>query len=312
MLHIGSLREGLVVFKALGSQTRISILDWLGRHGPANAGELSEALRISPGALTPHLRLLMDAGLVRADAVSGKHGVQKVLSLAEDKILLEFVRGRRDVNVLETEIGVGQYTKCEIYPTCGLACAERIIGRVDDPRYFASPERVSAGILWLGQGYVEYMLPNFLEEGQTPIELQLSMELASEAPGFSEDWPSDISFYLNGVKICDWTSPADFGNDRGIFTPEWWPRNWNQHGLFKLLSINENGAFIDGVRLSAVTLGALGIAAGTPLAFRVGVESGAVHKGGLTIYGRSFGNYDQGIKMRMHYSNTISERGNEQ
>ena len=123
MLHIGSLREGLVVFKALGSQTRIGILDWLGLHGPANAGELSEALRISPGALTPHLRLLMDAGLVRADAVSGKHGVQKVLSLAEDKILLEFVRGRRDVNVLETEIGVGQYTKCEIYPTCGLACS---------------------------------------------------------------------------------------------------------------------------------------------------------------------------------------------
>ena len=301
MLHIHELREGLPLFKALGSDTRIAILEMLYAGGPMRMSDISERLGLTSGALTPHIKMLSDVGLVTIAIGAGKHGVQKICSATEDRILIDPVQMRRDVNVYETEIGVGQYTAHEVLPTCGLATPEHIIGAVDDPRFFASPDRVNSGIVWLGSGYLEYMLPNFLKPNQKMVEIQISLEISSEAPGFSEDWPSDISFYLNDVLLCTWTSPADFGASRGIYTPDWWDRNWNQHGLFKLLSINDSGTFIDGGKMSDVTLGDLHLVDGLPITLRISAPKHAKHAGGLTIYGRSYGNYDQDINVRMHY-----------
>ncbi|MDR3052151.1 MAG: hypothetical protein LBU67_10610 [Oscillospiraceae bacterium] len=140
-----------------------------------------------------------------------------------------------------------------------------------------------------------------LEPGLRPVEIQISMEISSEAPGSSEDWPSDIHFSLNGTPLCRWISPGDFARMRGIYTPTWWDRTWNQHGLYKLLSVNDAGTFIDGGKRSDVTLEHLAITHESPLIFRISVPEDARHVGGLTVFGRGFGNYDQGIKLRMHY-----------
>lgn len=301
MLHIHTLREGLPLFKALGSETRVAILELLYVEGPMRMSDISEKLGLTSGALTPHIKTLSDCGLIAISLGSGRHGVQKICSASEDRILIDPVQMRRDVNVYETEIGVGQYTAHEVLPTCGLATTEETIGEVDDPRYFASPERVNCGIVWLGSGFFEYMVPNYLTETQRLIEIQVALEIGSEAPGYSEDWPSDISFFLNGKALGVWTSPGDFGAMRGIYTPAWWNRHWNQHGLFKLLSINDSGSFVDGIKLSDVSLGDVPIAPGVPLTLRISAPKDAKHAGGLTIYGRGFGNYDQDITVRMHY-----------
>lgn len=300
MLHVHRLREGLPLFKTLASDTRIAILELLQTSGPMRMSDISDALHMTGGALTPHIKALTECGLTTILIGSGKHGVQKICCIAEDRILID-MQAQRDVNVYETEIGVGQYTAYEVFPTCGLATPEHIVGNADDPRFFASPDRVGSGIVWLGSGYLEYMLPNFLKPHQKPIEIQISFEIGSEAPGFCEDWPSDISFSINGITLCQWTSPADFGAMRGIYTPDWWDRNWNQHGLFKLLSINESGTFIDGGKRSDVTLNTLHLADGAPIRLRFDAPQDARHAGGLTLYGRSFGNYNQDIKMRIHY-----------
>jgi len=41
-------------------------------------------------------------------------------------------------------------------------------------------------------------------------------------PGTNADWPSDISLWVNDVKIGTWTSPGDYGDRRGVHTPRWW------------------------------------------------------------------------------------------
>lgn len=146
------------------------------------------------------------------------------------------------------------------------------------------------------------MLPNFLEPGQSLVEIQLSMELGSESPGSSEDWPSDITFSLCDKDICTWTSPADFGASKGIYTPDWWNRHWNQHGLFKLITINRSGTYVDGQKFSDVKLSDLNIPYGSPLRLRITAPKDAKNAGGLTIYGRNFGNYQQDITVRMHYT----------
>lgn len=300
MLHVHQLREGLPLFKALASDTRVAILEVLQASGPMCMSDISDALNLTGGALTPHIKALTESGLVAITIGSGKHGVQKVCCIAEDRVVVD-IQTQRDANVYETEIGVGQYTAYEVLPTCGLATLERIVGVEDDPRFFASPDRMNAGIVWLGGGYLEYILPNFLKPEQRPVEIQISFEIGSEAPGFSEDWPSDISFFINGIALCEWTSPADFGAMRGIYTPDWWDRNWNQHGLYKLLSVNESGTFIDGGKRSEIPLSALHLTDGAPIRLRFDAPKTAKHAGGLTLFGRSFGNYSQDIKMRIHY-----------
>ena len=156
----------------------------------------------------------------------------------------------------------------------------------------------------MGHGYVDYILPNYLKPGQKLIELLVSMEIASEAPGYREDWPSDIFFYINGVELCSWTLPSDFGKNPGIYTPTWWDRNWNQYGQLKFLSIDSDGTYIDGIKRSDVTLDHLNINHDSTITLRFSAPDTAENVGGLTIYGRSFGNYDQDIRVRMHYEET--------
>ncbi|MDR2505674.1 MAG: winged helix-turn-helix transcriptional regulator [Oscillospiraceae bacterium] len=306
MIHVHDLESGLPIFKCLSSQLRIDIINMLQENGALSMSDIADRLNITSGALTPHIKQLTDCGFISVTLSTGKRGLQRICSVNELHILVDPVRSGCNPNVYESEISVGQYIGYEVFPTCGLATPEHIIGMEDDPRFFASPERINAGIVWIGQGYFEYMLPNFLQPGQQLIEMQISMELSSEAPGFSEDWPSDLCFYLNNHELCTWTSPGDFGKMRGIYTPSWWDRNWNQHGLFKLLSIDNDGTYIDGLKRSDVSLGDLNITNGSSLILKISAPKDAANVGGLTIYGRSFGNYDQGIRIRMHYRNAKS------
>ncbi|WP_330587597.1 hypothetical protein [Anaerocolumna sedimenticola] len=113
---------------------------------------------------------------------------------------------------------------------------------------------------------------------------------------------SDIYFYLNEKCLGMWTSPGDFGDVKGIFTPDWWYPNWNQYGLLKLIVINNTGTFIDGLQISGVSLKDLNLDYRSTIKFKFAVPDDAEHVGGLTIFGRNFGNYNQDIKVRIHYS----------
>ncbi len=302
MRYISDLPQSVPLFKCLGSDMRISILELLSDEGPMQMSTIAERLGITPGSLSLHIKMLAECGLIHIKFETGKHGLQRICSVVDEKILIDFEKSAGSRNFYETEIGVGLYSDYDVYPTCGISTSDHLIGgMVDDPRFFSSPDRINAGILWFTFGYVEYMIPNYLEEGQIPLELLISFEIASEAPGIREDWPSDIRFTINSVPVCTWTAPGDFGKNPGNYTPPWWDPNWNQYGLLKFLSVNETGTFIDGVKVSDISLTDLDITAGSNIKLRMSADDTAAHQGGLTLYGRSFGNYPQDIKVRMQY-----------
>ena len=91
-----------------------------------------------------------------------------------------------------------------------------------------------------------------------------------------------------------------------MLTPQWWPPNWNQYGLLKLLVINEHGTFIDGLKISEVSTTSLQLDYSSDIRFRLAVESDSRHIGGVTIFGKSFGNYDQDIHIAMNYAPLLS------
>ncbi len=303
MLHIRSLTDGLKLFKALGSEVRVEIVRILIEQGNMSMNELAGRLGITNGALTGHIRQLEECGVITisSDTAVG-HGNQKLCSVHLDRILIDLQREVNDQNVYTATIKVGRYSDYDIYPTCGLATATHLIGEVDDARYFAHPERFDADILWFTRGFVEYQIPNFVPASQQIDEICVSLELSSEAPGVNSAWPSDINFHLNDVLLGSWLSPGDFGDVRGMFTPDWWYPNWNQYGLLKMLTINHKGTFIDGLLISDVTIDRFRFAPDVPARLRISVPDTAEHIGGVTIFGKNFGNYRQDIDVRISYS----------
>lgn len=302
MLHITSLNDGLEIFKALGSDVRIEILNILMENNNMSMNELASHLNITNGALTSHIKKLEGCGLISTSSESVGHGNQKICSLHLDKILIDLEKQEYSQNVYSVDLKVGHYSSYRICPTCGLASDKVLIGEVDDPRYFDHPDRYNADILWFTKGFVEYNIPNFIPSFQKITQLTISAELSSEAPGVNNVWPSDISFYLNDVCIGNWLSPGDFGDSRGLFTPDWWFPNWNQYGLLKLLVINKKGTYIDGLKISDVTIDSFNLNYQSSIRFRMAVDDDAEHIGGLTIFGKTFGNYGQDIKVSIHYA----------
>lgn len=302
MLHIEKLEDGLEIFKALGSEIRIEIVKILLENKGMSMNELAGKLNITNGALTNHIKKLEDCGIVSISSESAGHGNQKKCSVYLDKILIDIDAQEDFKNIYQTSIKVGHFTDYDVYPTCGIASNTALIGEVDDTRYFAHPERYEADVLWFTKGYVEYVVPNFIPFGQKIDQITISLEISSEAPGINDIWPSDISFKINGKKAATWTSPGDFGHVRGIFTPDWWYPNWNQYGLLKILVINKRGTFIDGLQVSDVSISDFDFDYRSTIKLRLEVEEDAEHVGGLTIFGKTFGNYNQDIDVRINYS----------
>ncbi len=302
MIHITSLDEGLELFKALGSDVRVQILKILLENDHMSMNQLATQLNLSNGALTGHIKKLEECGMISTSNESASHGNSKICSVIQDKIVIDIEKPVDLTNAFTTSIKVGQFSNCSIFPTCGIANNTSVIGEIDDTRYFNHPDRFNADILWFTKGYVEYTLPNLVPSNNKITQISISFEISSEAPGVDNNWPSDIAFYINGKKLGMWTSPGDFGGDvLGILTPDWWPANWNQYGLLKLLVINQHGSYIDGLKISDLTISDLELGANSPISFRIAVDDDAEHIGGVTLFGKTFGNYGQDIKVSLNY-----------
>lgn len=186
MKHLTNLREGKKIFEALNSDVRVSILEMLMEHKELNLDNFAKELKISNSAVTMHIKKLLDADLIKITPASGIRGSMKLCSLNIDKLLINFDLERLETSVYSFELDIGHYVNYEVMPTCGLVSSTGIIGEFDEPRYFSFPERFQAALLWFQSGFLEYKIPNALKPDETVKELQVSMEIASEARVFHQ------------------------------------------------------------------------------------------------------------------------------
>ncbi|QQA43409.1 ArsR/SmtB family transcription factor [Pelagovum pacificum] len=295
--------ERLDIIKGLASEVRVKILKLLGTEGPKNVNQIAEHLGLPQSTVSSNLQILEDTGLIFTRSQKARKGSQKICHSAFTEILVAFndEPAERRNDKIEVAMPLGLYTKCDVSAPCGLCSPEGVIGLLDVPQTFLDPGRMRAGLLWFNRGFVEYQFPNnpMLAE-VTPRSLDVSMELSSEVPGTSDNWPSDICLHVNGVEVGTWTSPGDFGDKRGKFTPEWWKLAGSQYGMLKTWSVNGQGTFVDGEKVSNVTLRDLDLAAHKSIRMRVGVSEDAEHPGGINIFGRGFGDHDQDILLRIN------------
>ena len=89
LLHITSLNDGIEIFKALGSDVRIQILNILLENKDISMKELASQLNITSGALTGHIKKLENCGLISTSKESVAHGNQKNCTIHWDRILID-------------------------------------------------------------------------------------------------------------------------------------------------------------------------------------------------------------------------------
>ncbi|MCI0394967.1 MAG: helix-turn-helix domain-containing protein [Chloroflexi bacterium] len=296
------------VTKALGSDKRLAILHLLGAN-TCSVLEIAETLDIPQSTATLHINILEKAGLIKTDLQPAKRGLQRVCARLYDQVVIQLPTERTsEETAVEVSMPIGAFVDVEVAPTCGLASESGIIGHLDDPAAFYEPERIQAQLLWFRRGYVEYRFPNRLPPDAIVDSLEVSFEICSEAPLHHSDWPSDVTVWINGREVGAWTSPADFGGERGALTPAWWDNSNSQYGLLKVWKLTAQGSFVDGRHVSNVTLDDLGLAAGAFIRVRIGVKEDARNVGGLNLFGSKFGNYAQDIVLKQRFQRSGNSR----
>ena len=134
-MRVSISEDNLEFFEALASPVRLKIIGCLSKRS-MNIKELAESVGVSSAIMTSHIKKLESAHLVESKK-SKQYG--KVCSLVGTNYMLLFPTPRLAVTHYDVNLKVGQYTRAEISPTCGIATEHSVIGDYDDPRCFYDP-----------------------------------------------------------------------------------------------------------------------------------------------------------------------------
>ncbi len=287
------------IAKALSSETRIEMLRLL-RHKSLNVNEIAELLDIPASSSAAHVKVLEEAGIIKTNLQPGIRGSMKVCHIVLDHVYVELNTLKnleQDEELIKMPIG--SYVDYHIEPTCGIVSAKGPIGQEDNPRCFYLPGRTEAQLIWLGHGFLEYRFPSDSLYGKRVKCLELSMELCSEDHEYNMDYPSDITLWVNGLEAGTWSCPSDFGGRRGKQNPDWWPDKNTQYGVLKTWRITEQGCYLDDEKSEDRVLREFQLEKQDYISVRIGIKEEAVHKGGLNLFGESFGDHGQNIVMKL-------------
>ncbi|GLX66057.1 ArsR/SmtB family transcription factor [Paenibacillus glycanilyticus] len=292
------------VAHALSTSTRIGIIKLLLAKPNLNVIEIAAALDIPISTAATNVKVLEEAELILTELQPASRGAMKVCSRNFDDvrmILNPIAFYQNQSKMVEVEMPIGHFIQFDIFPTCGMAGGSGMLFPEDEPDNFYHPDSRTAEIIWLRKGWVEYRFPSKIPPGAKVKSLEFSLEICSEAPNYNNDWPSEITAWVNDVEIGSWISPGDFGDHRGKLNPPWWNDSSTQYGLLKTWAIEESRSTVDNEQCSEITLRELHLNQKPYMTFRIGLKPDAKHQGGMNLFGKSFGDYAQGIMMRMQY-----------
>jgi predicted transcriptional regulator len=288
------------IAKALASPARRRILDTL-VEGELSIQEIAEKLSIPQSTCTVNVQILERAGLVKTRSEAGKKGARKLCSVTFDEAVIPLHKLAPTIPTdhIEIDMPIGLYTNCDVAAPCGLVSDTAIIGNFDQTESFLDPHRASAQLIWFTSGWLEYSFPVNLRPEQRIAALAVSCEICSEFPGYKNDWPSEITLWIEGEEVGTWNSPGDMGGVRGRLTPPWWSLDNTQYGYLKEWRVTPKGSFLDGSSISATTLEDLGVDGQTRIRLAIGVKEDAANRGGMNIFGSKFGNHEQHVTLRV-------------
>jgi predicted transcriptional regulator len=302
-LDLENPEKSAELFRALSLPARLRMIREIvqAEKGALGIAELAVRLGLPLSTTALHARALERAGILVIQEKPGLRGTQRVCTVQFDDVYFRFLSQRKDDESRMRRLGlsmpVGNYCDFSVTKTCGLAGRHSVIGEWDSPDSFYNPNHFQAQLIWFTTGFLEYRFSNQTLRNETILELCFSFEACSEALGHNNDWPSDITIWINREEVFQFRSDGDYGGTRGRNTPEWWSNINTQYGELHRMVINASGCYSDNRTTSNHNLRTLHIAEGSHISFIIGVKENAEHAGGLNLFGEHFGNYNTNIEM---------------
>ncbi|MFC6255207.1 ArsR/SmtB family transcription factor [Secundilactobacillus hailunensis] len=291
----------LPVFQALASEIRLEIIRRVAS-GTHTAAQLSKEMSLSESAISKNLNILINAGLLTKKATKDNRKNDLELSVQQINVQLPSLLFPKYRKFTYT-IPIGSYFQVtDVESSCGLASNENVIGKLDDPNAFLSPDRFKAELLWFTNGKVMYQIPNEIPQNATVKLIEISCEIASEFPRSNNNWPSKIGCWINDQLVGDVVVSGNFSDVRGRLTPKWWGSDFSQYGQLKHLRINDESTGVNGQRISDIQLNQLNLKNSPTISLALGVQQTNGERHGLTLFGKGFGNYKQDIDVSIYYS----------
>lgn len=285
------------IYRALANKDRLRIMEMVSAKS-CNIYELSVNLAIPLSSVFNHVNILTDAGLILSVYKPTLNGHERICSKALFALTTEFAKKDVDSNLYTVEMPIGLYSDIAITPPCGILSAKEQIENFDDPITFFSPKRSMAELLWFNSGYISYKFPI---NSRRPIEeISFSFEICSETVYYNENWKSDITVELNDIELLTFTSMGDYGGRRGNYSPLFWPITSTQFGKLVTIKVNQNGTFFNDTKYNKITIQTLATNENN-IKFTLKIKDTARHVGGLNLFGKNFGDYNQAIIMKIIY-----------
>lgn len=308
MLHLSleDPKKLSAICHGLSSELRIKILKLLDKKN-MNVVEIAEALDIAVSTAAFNINILSEVDLITTQFKSGLRGTKKICSKNYNDMHISLNNSNKsdtDYGIYKVEMPLGHFSDCLIHHSCGIAGQSGLITKEDEPGEFFIPERVNAELIWFREGYIEYKFSKGELNNKNVIvhNVQFSMEICSEAPNYNNDWPSDITLWVNDVEVVTWTSPGDLGGQRGKLNPDWWWDQATQYGILKTWDITNMGTYDEGRLVSNTKLADIKLENYGFIKLRIGIKKDAENVGGVNLLGKKFGNYEQAIIMKTKYS----------
>lgn len=302
------LEKIVQIGKALSSPDRVRIMRMLSMQ-PMNLYQLSVNLALPFSSVHHHVDVLSAAGLVLTNYKPTPKGHEKVCVKTTLSAIIDFDDVESDSgNAATVEMPVGMYRECAIRPPCGMLSATGHLGRFDDPASFYSPDTASAELLWFNCGYVVYNFPHARMD-KIISRISFTFELCSETMFFNNDWKSDITVEINDRECLTFTSLGDYGGRRGNYTPDFWPLTSTQYGRLWTVAVDRTGVYLDETRQTIkLTVADLHLNDAPFIKLKIGIKEDATHIGGLNLFGKQFGDFNQSIVMNVGYDDQPKPR----
>lgn len=296
-------KDALVgVCKALSSSIRIDILSYLSKK-PAIVTDVAAEFNIPASSAALYIKSLENAGLISAQTIPGSKGSQKLCGVLVDGVDIRIfpeTAPNQPGYLYREAMPVGCYFDYKATPSCGIVSETNALGPEDDTGLFLCPDRFRAQLIWLSSGYLEYYFSNTFLKSNHVNRVKFSFEICSEALGYNNNWPSDVTLSLNGQELGMIRCEGDYGGRKGKLNPSWWNSNCTQYGLLHTAEITSDGCYIDGIQVSGETLFSLGLLQTDKIRLRLEVKEDAEFCGGFNLFGEKFGDYPQNLVMEFY------------
>lgn len=295
--------------EALGNETRLKIIKLL-QKSPfiRSVPQLVKELSIPKTTLMHHLTKLEEVNILSIFYKSSRHATVRYIG-RDLRSLHVTLYCNEEEQTMQTfsevqSLGVGQFTDFSGI-ALSFATKKELFRLITDCCFI--PQRFDAGLVYANFGKITYYFNNNTAKQYRITELNLSLEICSEAPYFDNEQKSDITFWINRQEIATYRSEGDYGDRRGKLNPEWWPNINSQYGKLLVLTIREECVLLNGeLATSKVRLSDLALQNGNKIVVTLGNKDTAEYPNGFNLFGKDFGDFAQDICLELKYNNAVT------